>query len=96
MVRCALTDKEIPAQDAYWAPPLVTFRELMTVIFQTLTRNPSNFKHILFAEQPDVPYDPDIRDELASRRSAEQMKLALLLLAIVALIIVPLLLLVKL
>ncbi len=89
MVQCALTGKELPAQEAYWAPPLITFRQLITAFFQTLTSNPGNLGHVLFAEQPDVPYDPEVREELASRRTSEQMKLILLLLALVALIILP-------
>lgn len=89
MVRCSLTDKEIPAEEAYWAPPLITTGQLISTIANTFVRTPSNLGHILFEEQPDVPYDPEARDELASRRTMEQLKLLLFLLFIAALIAVP-------
>jgi hypothetical protein len=45
--------------------------------------------HVLFSEQPNVPYDPNVRDMLASRRSAEQLKLLIGLLVLATLIIIP-------
>ncbi len=95
MVRCALTGKEIPSEEAYWAPPLVTFRQLLGTVMGTLMRTPSNLGHVLFDEQADVPYAPDARDELASRRTAEQLKLLLFLLLVVGIIVVPIVLLVR-
>ncbi len=89
MVRCALTGKEISADEAYWAPPLVTTGELVSTLASTLFRNPANLSNVLLGEQPDVPYDPEAREELASRRTSEQVKLLLLLLLIVAIIVVP-------
>ena len=94
-VRCALTGKEISAEEAYWAPPLVTFKQLLGTVTETLMRTPSNLGHVLFDEQPDVPYAPDARDELASRRTAEQLKLLLFLLLVVGIIVVPIVLLVR-
>lgn len=89
VLRCHLTGKEISTEEAYWAPPLITTQQLVTTIFTNLVRTPSNLGHVLFDEQPDVPYAPDAREELASRRTMEQLKLLLLLLLIVALIAVP-------
>jgi hypothetical protein len=94
-VRCALTGKEISADEAYWAPPLVTTGELVRTLASTLFRNPANLSNVLFGEQPDVPYAPEAREELASRRTSEQVKLLLLLLLIVAVIVVPIYLLVQ-
>jgi hypothetical protein len=74
-VRCALTGEEISADEAYWAPPLVTFQELASTVFTTLKNNPGDLGRVLFAEQQDVPYSPNARDELASRRTTEQLKL---------------------
>lgn len=92
-VRCALTGKEIPAETAHWAPPLITVRELFSTSLETLFKTPSNIKHVLFVKQPDVPYDPDAKEQLASRRTAEQLKFLLLLLVILAIIATPIVLL---
>jgi nitrous oxide reductase accessory protein NosL len=75
------------------APPLVTFRQLITAITQGLTHSPGTLGTILFAEQPNVPYAPAAREQLATRRSAEQIKLLVGLLLVVALIAAPILLL---
>jgi hypothetical protein len=88
---CALTGKPISAEEAYWAPPLVTFRELTSAIAHGLLHSPATLGTILFAEQPNVPYAPDAREQLASRRSAEQLKLLVALLLLIALIAAPIL-----
>ncbi|NJK79697.1 MAG: hypothetical protein HC876_01355 [Chloroflexaceae bacterium] len=87
MVRCALTDEEIRADEAYWAPPLITVQQLVGTIFSTLLRDPSNLKHVLLAKQDDVAYSPAAREELAARRTAEQLKLLLALLVLLAVIV---------
>jgi hypothetical protein len=93
IVRCALTGKEIPASEAYWAPPLITTRQLISTIFSNLVRSPGNLRMILLEKEDDVPYAPDAREDLASRRTIEQLKLLGMLLFILALIAVPILLL---
>ena len=90
---CALTGVPVSAEDAYWAPPLVTFRQLVTAITQGLAHSPGTLGTILFAEQPNVPYAPAAREQLAARRSAEQIKLLVGLLVVIALIAAPILLL---
>jgi hypothetical protein len=90
---CSLTGRPIRADEAYWAPPLVTARELVVTVISTLVRAPGNLGHVLLAEQPNVPYAQDVRDQLAARRSSEQLKLLLLLLVVLALIATPILLL---
>jgi hypothetical protein len=92
-VQCALTGKLINPKEAYWAPPLVTARQLISTLTTTLLQNPGNLGHILFDEQPNVPYAPQAREELGARRTAEQLKLVVLLLFIAALILAPLVLL---
>jgi hypothetical protein len=89
---CALTGKPITAEEAYWAPPLITTRQLLTTMLQTATRTPSNLGFVLFGEQPNVPYAQDAREQLAARRSAEQLKLLVILLVLVALVVAPILL----
>jgi hypothetical protein len=90
---CALTGTPVSAEEAYWAPPLVTARELVTTIVSNLLRTPGNLGNALFAEQPNVPYSQDAREQLAARRSAEQLKLLVGLLLLVALAAVPIILL---
>lgn len=89
---CALTGKPVNADDAYWAPPLITAGHLVSTCVSTLIHSPGNLGHVLLAEQPNVPYAPDARDLLASRRSTEQVKLLVILLLVAALIIAPILL----
>lgn len=90
---CSLTGKPVSREEAYWAPPFVSARDLIVVIFRTLTQSPGALGQLLFAEPVNVPYAPDAREQLASRRSSEQIKLLLGLLLIVALIAVPIILL---
>lgn len=90
---CALTGVPVSADEAYWAPPLVTFRELIAAITHGLARSPGTLGTILFAEQPNVPYAPAAREQLAARRSAEQLKLLVGLLVVIAVIAVPIVLL---
>src|SRR5262245_52943179 len=90
---CALTGQPLSPTEAYWAPPLVTARELITTIGRTALRAPGTLGHILFAEQPNVPYAPAAREQLAARRSAEQLKLLVGLLLAIALIATPIVLL---
>jgi hypothetical protein len=88
-LHCALTGKPISQADAYWAPPLVTARDLVGVVFANILHTPGNLSHVLFGEQANVPYAQDARDLLAQRRTAEQLKLLVGLLVIVALIVLP-------
>jgi hypothetical protein len=91
-LRCALTGKALRADEAYWAPPLITTRTLVATIVRTALNAPSDLGRVLMEEQTNVPYDPQVRDVLAKRRSAEQLKLLLLLMSLIALIVVPILL----
>jgi hypothetical protein len=86
---CALSGKPVSATEAYWAPPLVTVRELIDTVMRTGLRSPGTLGQILFAEQPNVPYAPEAREQLAARRSAEQLKLLVGLLVVIAVIAAP-------
>jgi hypothetical protein len=90
---CALTGQPVAADRAYWAPPLVTARELVATIARAALTSPGTLSHILFDEQPNVPYAPEAREQLAARRSSEQLKLLVGLLMVVALIVAPIVLL---
>lgn len=88
-VHCALTGRQISSAEAYWAPPLVTARELVTTVVHTAIHTPNQLGQVLFAEQPNVPYAPDVREQLAARRSTEQLKLLGGLMLLLVLIAIP-------
>ncbi len=92
-LHCALTGRRLNADEAYWAPPLVTTGELIGTIWRTLLTNPADMSRILMEEPTNVPYAPEARQELARRRSTEQAKLLGVLLLVAALVIVPIVLL---
>ncbi|NJM05604.1 hypothetical protein HC891_04450 [Candidatus Gracilibacteria bacterium] len=93
-IRCALTGRTLKPEEAYWAPPLVTTQELVATVSRNLL-TPGALGALLFGEQPNVPYAPETRQQLAARRSTEQLKLLLLLLLVAALLITPIVLLVS-
>ncbi|MEF3273228.1 MAG: hypothetical protein K6356_02340 [Chloroflexus sp.] len=86
-LRCSLTGRPLTPEEAYWAPPLITARDLITVFFKTLFTNPTALGAIFLSELPDVPYAPEARPLLARRRSIEQIKLLSLLLVIAVIIV---------
>jgi hypothetical protein len=93
-LRCALTGRPLQAEEAYWAPPLITARQLLSTIFRTLFTAPGALGQLLLGELPNVPYAPEAREQLAARRTAEQLKILGLLLVVTALLVVPIVLLV--
>lgn len=90
-LRCALTGRALTPEEAYWAPPLITFRDLLNTFATTLFKNPGALGAVLFGEQPNVPFAPEAREELGKRRTMEQLKLLGLILALAALLLVPIL-----
>lgn len=88
-LHCALTGRTLTPEEAYWSPPLITTQQLVSTVMMTLLRTPSNLGQVLFSEQPNVPYAPEARQELANRRTVEQLKLLVGVLVIAALIVVP-------
>ncbi len=94
-IRCALTGRSLRPDEAYWAPPLVTVNDLVSTVWKTLTTSPGSLSEVLMSEQPNVAYAPEARQELARRRSTEQVKLLGLLLLIAAALIIPIVLLMR-
>ncbi len=93
-IRCALTGRLLAPDEAYWAPPLITTRELVVTVVRTLLTSPGQLGQILLGELPNVPYAPEARPRLAARRTAEQLKLIALLLVLAAILVVPIVLMV--
>jgi hypothetical protein len=92
-LRCALTGRVLKPEEVYWAPPLVTAQDLVITVFHNLL-TPNTLGTVLFGDQANVPYAPEAREQLAARRSTEQLKLLLLMLFVAALLITPIVLLV--
>lgn len=91
-LRCALTGKALRPDEAYWAPPLITTGQLVSTLFTTVTRTPADLGRVLFAEQPNVPYAPEAREELGARRTTEQLKFLGVLLLVAVVLLSPVLL----
>lgn len=92
-LRCALTGAPVSPDEAYWAPPLITTRQLIETVLKTLFTAPGALGQVLFGELPNVPYAPAAREQLAARRTVEQLKLLGLILLLGTLMVVPIMLL---
>ncbi len=92
-LRCALTGVPVSPDEAYWAPPLITTRQLIETVLRTLITAPGSLGQVLLGELPNVPYAPAAREQLAARRTVEQLKLLGLILVLGALMVVPIILL---
>lgn len=91
-LRCALTGRALTPEEAYWAPPLITTRQLVGTLTTTLLRAPGALGQVLMGDLPNVPYAPEAREQLASRRTVEQLKLLAVIMLVAALLIAPILL----
>lgn len=67
----------------------MTVQQLIGTVITTLRTNPGDLQRVLFAEQENVPYAPEAREELAAQRTTEQLKLVGVLLLVVVLILLP-------
>jgi hypothetical protein len=90
-LRCALTGRALSPEEAFWAPPLITTRQLVTTFVTTLFRAPGALGQVLLGDLPNVPYAPEARAQLASRRTVEQLKLLAVILLLAALLVTPIL-----
>lgn len=91
-LHCALTGVPISADEAYWAAPLITARDLVTTVAKTAISAPGSLGAVLMADMPDVPYAQEAREALGARRSTEQVKLLVMLLLVLAVVVTPFLL----
>lgn len=80
--RTALRDDDIKL-----GQPFITARQLVTTIVTTALRAPGVLSDLLFKELDQVPYCADCRDELAAKRTSEQLKFLVGVLLIMALVI---------
>ena len=67
--------------------PLITFRQLVSTTLTTALRAPSLLGDILFKELDQVPYCPPCREAIAGKRQTEQLKFAVSMLLVLALVV---------
>jgi hypothetical protein len=71
--------------------PLITARQLVATTASTAVRAPGMLGDILFKELDQVPYCAECREQVAAKRTGEQLKFLLTLLLVLALVLgVPL------
>lgn len=74
---CSLCHQPLHAADAKYGHPLITARQLVSMAVATLVRSPKLFSDVMFTELPPAPYCTECRQQLPSKRQAEQLKLLL-------------------
>ena len=88
---CTFCGKSLRDDEIRLGQPFITARQLMTTIVATLVRAPGLLSDLLFKELDQVPYCSECRDELAAKRTGEQLKFLLSVLLVMALVVgVPL------
>lgn len=84
---CTVCHVALCADHTKMGQPFITARQLVTTTATTAFRAPAMLNDLLFKELDLVPYCVDCRDELASRRTGEQLKVLLGMLLVIALVI---------
>lgn len=88
---CTVCGTALRDDDIKLGQPFITARQLVTTIVTTALRAPGVLSDLLFKELDQVPYCAECRDELAAKRTGEQLKFLVGVLLIMALVIgVPL------
>lgn len=88
---CTSCRKALREEDIRLGQPFITARQLVATTATTAIRAPGLLADLLFKELDQVPYCMECRDELAARRTGEQLKFLLGMLLMMALVIgVPL------
>lgn len=67
--------------------PFISARQLVATTASTAVRTPALLGDILFKELDQVPYCAECREDLAARRTTEQLKFLLGMLLIVAVVV---------
>lgn len=85
--RCTVCNTALCADHTKMGQPFITARQLVTTTTSTALRAPAMLSDLLFKELDLVPYCVDCRDELAAKRTAEQLKVLLGMLLIIAVVV---------
>jgi hypothetical protein len=86
--QCSRCHTPLCATHVQLGQPFITARQLVTVTATTAVRAPGLLGDLLLKELDKVPYCVSCRDELAQKRTGEQLKFLLSLLLIVGLLFV--------
>src|SRR3954453_1225771 len=93
---CTYCHTVVGSKDAIKAQPLITFRQLLTVVISTAVHAPSLLGDILFKEMDQVSYCTTCRPIVAERRQSEQLKFAASMLLVLLLVVgIPVLLMMR-
>lgn len=84
---CTVCGTSLRDEDIRLGQPFITARQLVTTIVTTALRAPGVLSDLLFKELDQVPYCAECRDELAAKRTGEQLKFLLSVLLVMALVI---------
>ncbi len=74
---CTLCRATLCAEHTQSGHPLITARQLVTTTAVTAIRTPGLLGDILFKEMDQVPYCANCRNDVAARRTTEQLKFLL-------------------
>lgn len=89
--RCTVCKAALCGDHMRLGQPFITARQLVATTATTAIRAPGLLGNLLFKELEQVPYCQQCRDDLAAKRTGEQLKFLLLLLLVIAVVVgVPL------
>lgn len=71
---CTFCRTLLEPEQVHLGPPFITARQLATTTTTTIIRTPALLSDLLFKELDQVPYCSTCRDELAEKRTTEQLK----------------------
>jgi hypothetical protein len=84
---CTVCRTALCATHTHQGQPFISARQLVTATTSTALRAPGMLSDMLFKELELVPYCTECREELAAKRTTEQLKVLLGILVILALVI---------
>ncbi len=84
---CTICTSALCAAHIHMGQPFISARQLVTTTATTALRAPSVLSDLLFRELDTVPYCAGCREELAAKRTTEQLKFLLGILLVLALVL---------
>lgn len=84
---CTVCRTALCATHTHQGQPFISARQLVTATTSTALRTPAMLGDLLFKELELVPYCVECREELAAKRTTEQLKVLLGVLVVLALVI---------
>lgn len=84
---CTICQAALCTAHVQQGQPFITARQLVTTTASTAFRAPAMLGDILFKELDLVPYCAECREEVAGKRTTEQLKFLLTVLLVMAIVI---------